>query len=376
MRKLLLPLSILILSCASVTHAQDRLISPYDVSAARKKWPASLVAPVASVKCTALVSPVIDFNIESRYDSSDPTASTVDPAQEAAYDALVAPVQLFSSRVAKAADQFVLSQNLNKSYADCALAHLYSWANASALLGDLNNVGFLVTSSAVASASAAYLKIKSAYPSATATSSELAKLKVIRTWLRNQGESLSTHYANVAGKTGLNNQRYTSGMAIGLASIATQNHDHFAAAMKSLHVGLNAINTTNGFLPLELARGSRALSYHFVAAGPMAIMMELASFNGEVITAKDRTQMSRLVNFIYKSYKDPTSMRAFEPTLPAQEMGFECNDFAFLEVNAYTTAKTGTPNATLLNFVRKQRASCGDLYSSPFGGDLSFLFGL
>lgn len=357
-------------------HAQDRLLSPYDVSAARKRNPTKFASPVASVKCTALVTPVIDFNVESRYDKSDPTASTVDPALEAAYDAVAIPVQTFSSRVGKAADQYVLSQNLNKSYADCAMEHLYAWAKEGALLGTLNNVGFLVTSSAVASAAAAYLKIKPAYPSATATATELEKLKVIRTWFRNQGASLSVHYETVAGKTALNNQRYTSGMAIGLAAVVTQNRDHFTSAMKSLHVGLDQIDAVNGYLPLELARGTRALSYHFVAAGPLTILMELASMNGEVITDKEKNKMSKLMNFVYKSYKDPASMNAYLSTLPVQETGFQCDDFAFYEVNAYTTAKTGTPNATLLGFVRKQRAACGDLYVSSFGGDLSFLFGL
>lgn len=358
---------------ALAAETPERLVSPYLVKEARAKLAATAKEP--STKCTALVEPVSSFVMASRYDKSDSTASTVDAAAEAAYNAAVAPIQIFGSRVGKAGDAYALSKSANKALATCALNHLYHWANANALLGELNNVGFLVASTAVSSAAAAYLKISAAYPSKSATADELAKLKRIRTWLRDQGLNLAQHFETVAGKTGVNNQRYTSGMAIGLTAIATQNQDLFAAAMRSLRVGLNEIQA-DGYLPLELARGTRALSYHFVAVAPLVLLMEMAVVNKEAsITSKDRQKLSKLVNFIYKSYKDPSLMLAFEPSLPEQEQGFECNDFAFLEVHLSTSAKFGTPNATLLGFIKKQRASCGDLYVSAFGGDLTYLFG-
>jgi poly(beta-D-mannuronate) lyase len=359
---------------AQAADTIERLVSPYLVKEARAQL--AVTAKEPSTNCTALVPPVSSFVMESRYDKSDSTASTVDPAAEAAYNAAVAPIQTFGSRVGKAGDAYALSKSANKAVAACALNHLYSWANANALLGELNNVGFLVTSTAVSSAAAAYLKISSAYPSKTATADELAKLKRIRTWLRDQGLNLAQHFETVVGKTGVNNQRYTSGMAIGLTAIATQNYDLFAAAMRSLRVGLNEIQP-DGYLPLELARGTRALSYHFVAVAPLVLLMEMAVINNEPsITIKDRQKLSKLVNFIYKSYKDPSLMLTYAPSLPTQEQGFACNDFAFLEVHLATAAKVDTPNATLLSFVKKQRASCGDLYVSSLGGDMTYLFGL
>lgn len=371
---IVIAVSTLTLSLAAQAAETERLISPYLVKEARAKLPASAKEP--STKCTALVEPVSSFVMLSRYDKSDSTASTVDPAAEAAYNKAVAPIQTFGSRVGKAGDAYALSKSANKTVAACALNHLYHWASANALLGELNNVGFLVTSTAVSSAAAAYLKISSAYPSKTATVEELAKLKRIRTWLRDQGLNLAQHFETVAGKTGVNNQRYTSGMAIGLTAIATQNYDLFAAAMRSLRVGLNEIQN-DGYLPLEIARGTRALSYHFVAVAPLILLMEMAVVNNEPsITVKDRQKLSKLVNFVYKSYKDPKLMLTYEPSLPAQEQGFECNDFAFLEVHLATAAKVDTPNATLLSFVKKQRAACGNLYVSAFGGDMTHLFGL
>lgn len=365
--------SLIFTSPAFAADVTTRLISPYLVKEARAKLANTAKEP--STNCTALVEPVSSFVMVSRYDKSDPTASTIDAAAEAAYNAAVAPIQTFGSRVGKAGDAYALSKSANKMLATCALNHLYHWANANALLGELNNVGFLVTSTAVSSAAAAYLKISSAYPSKTATNSELEKLKRIRTWLRDQGLNLAQHFETVAGKTGVNNQRYTSGMAIGLTAIATQNHDLFAAAMRSLRVGLSEIQA-DGYLPLELARGTRALSYHFVAVAPLVLLMEMAAVNNETsITSKDHQKLTKLVNFIYKSYKDPSLMLVFEPSLPEQEQGFECNDFAFLEVHLSTSAKVGTQNATLLSFIKKQRVSCGDLYVSALGGNLTYLFG-
>lgn len=360
-------LSTVFFSTSFAVDPSVRLLSPFVITK-------SAVAISLPSKCTALVAPVSSFTAQSRYDTSDPTRSEVDPALEAAYDAAVAPIQTFGSRVAKAADQY--SQSRAKFFADCALAHLYSWAQANALLGELNNVGFLVTSTAVASAGSAYLKIAAAYPSKTATADELAKLKRVRLWLRDQGVRLANHFETVSGNTQLNNQRYTSGMAVGFAAIAVQNYDLFAAAMKSLHVGLDQIQP-DGYLPLELARGSRALSYHFVAVEPLVMLMEIASVNNEsTITLKDRSKLVKLVNFVYKGYKDPSLLLAYNPSLPAQETGFACNDFAFMEVHLATTAKQGTANLTLLNFIKKQRAACGDLYVSPMGGDMTYIFGI
>ena len=367
-------LAILLFALTPELYAQSRLISPFKVIEKRDALVQTGVTKTVRYTCPALISPVVSFTAGSRYVAGDPTHSIVNESAEAAYSEAADPVRDFQFAVVKASDAYAMSTTKPQAHLQCALSHMYHWASADALLGERSLTGYMLSSSSVIAVASAYLKIQDAYTSKTATAEELEKMKVIRSWLRKQALSIADYFSNVGGNTSQGNLRYSAGLAVALSSIITQKSDSFAWAMDTLRIGLSHIQP-EGYLPIELSRGSRALSYHFVATAPLVMLFEIGHLNGAYFSEKDLGKVDHLINFIYKSYKDPNFMLSIDPSLPTQMMNFSCSEFSFFEIYQYRASILGRSRSIIDRFISQKRTECGDLYQTTLGGNMTYFFG-
>ena len=71
-----------------------------------------------------------------------------------------------------------------------------------------------------------------------------------------------------------NNHEYWSALGVGAAAIVAQNQVLMTWAMDTYNQAMSEISN-DGYLPLEIARGTRANTYHLFAAGALVSLASL-----------------------------------------------------------------------------------------------------
>jgi poly(beta-D-mannuronate) lyase len=119
------------------------------------------------------------------------------------------------------------------------------------------------------------------------------KLKILN-WLKKIADLTIIHSDKHLGAR--NNHYYWEGLAVGAVGALTHEQKYqdwskniFMFAMKQI--------VDDGSLPLELARGQRALAYHAFAAAPLVLIASIYNLRS--------SQLSRLVDFTFRNLIDP-----------------------------------------------------------------------
>ncbi len=258
------------------------LISPWDVTP-RTPTDAAFAAPAPS-RFGA------DLSAEGYY--TDAKHSVVDPARQKTYldatakarreaEAIVAAADAFQATASRAAARFAI-EGLAHAAEDRYLAGTMKGRQAEYIRG------WLVGAMAIA-----YLKVR---PSGFVTADERAS---IAGWLVGVAVSEEAFLGKAQ-----NNHRYWGGLGVMAEGIAGDRRDLFDWGIASAQVGLRQV-APDGTLPLEMARGAKALHYHFFAAAPLVEIEALAQPNGVDLTASGA--LDRLVRTTIAAYNDPSA---------------------------------------------------------------------
>jgi poly(beta-D-mannuronate) lyase len=264
------------------------LVSPIDVEARRTLVGRSL----GEAACPAVVAPVHDILAQSFY--TDPQRSIVDPARLAARDKAVKPLHDFSEGIARLADRWVEAHPPQPEAATCALAWLDAWARKDAMLGEITNQGGYERKWTFGGIALAYLKIRDAPGLDPA-----AKARV-EAWL---GRLTAAVSKDISDK--INNHLYWAALAVAASAVATDDRAAFAWAMDKYRFALTQI-APDGTLPLELARGQRALHYHLFAVTPLVMLAEIGAANGLDLYGERDGALGRLVSVVLAGLANPT----------------------------------------------------------------------
>ena len=105
--------------------------------------------------------------------------------------------------------------------------------------------------------------------------------ETISAWLQSIGKQTIGYYEEHK-KSGpgdrQNNHLYWAGVELAAIGVAADNPKDFAWAMDTYNTGVDKIQP-DGTLPLEMARGSRALHYHLYALAPLILLAEFGEAN-------------------------------------------------------------------------------------------------
>jgi poly(beta-D-mannuronate) lyase len=148
----------------------------------------------------------------------------------------------------------------------------------------------------------AYLKVEGA---GLATPEQNRK---IAEWMHGVGQQTRAYYdahKQISHGDAQNNHLYWAGVELAAISIVAQNQSDFDWAIAAYDNGVNQI-MPNGELPLEMARGQRALHYHLYALAPLALLAELGEVNQIDLYARANGAIHRLVNFSVNGLVDPS----------------------------------------------------------------------
>jgi poly(beta-D-mannuronate) lyase len=101
-----------------------------------------------------------------------------------------------------------------------------------------------------------------------------------------------------------NNHLYWAGVELAAIGVAANDRKDFDWAMATYDNGVDQIQS-DGSLPLEMARGVRALHYHLYALAPLVLLAEFGEANHLNPYAYANGAIHRLVNFSVAGVRDP-----------------------------------------------------------------------
>ena len=268
----------------------------------RSPWDGkSVTITDAAFACPAMAHIAPDLVTDGFYRLDDPTHSIIDPVRQEAYRKSSDGVKNVGMAIVKAADEYRTTGS--RKAAQCAMAQILTLAQEHSLAGKMSsNQAYYVQGWVVGAIAVAYLKIREtglATPQQTET---------IANWMHSVGEQTIGYYdahKRVGHGDSQNNHLYWAGVELAAIGVAANNRKDFDWAMSTYDNGVDQIQP-DGALPLEMARGGRALHYHLYALAPLVLLAEFGEANHLDLYAHANGAIHRLVNFSVAGLQDPT----------------------------------------------------------------------
>lgn len=275
---------------AQAIHA-DSLRSPWDAH------PVKLTD--APYTCPAVPQLPADLTTDGFYRTDDPTHSIVDPARMAAYNASSGPVKREGMDVVAAADAFRTTGS--RQAADCVRTHILTLAQQNSIAGKMSsNQAYYVQGWIAGAIAIGYLKTRNAAPLTP------DQTRLVGDWLHRIGAQTEHYYDGKRdhGDKG-NNHLYWAGVQLAAIGIVANRRDDFDWGIGTYDSGVNQIRP-DGTLPLEMARGSKALHYHLYAIAPLVLLAEFGEANGQDLYAHANGAIHRLIKVSIAGIADPS----------------------------------------------------------------------
>jgi poly(beta-D-mannuronate) lyase len=244
----------------------------------------ALIASTASAfaACPPAPPPVRDLSLVRFYEDS--AGSIVEPTRMEEHKAQTAPLVEYIGFITKQADKAYGQTSAAADTAACGLSWIKAWADGGAYLGTMDGKQAEAQRKwDLAGTALAYLKLKRWASADDRTA--------IEPWLIKVADAARAHFDDPSVKR--NNHWYWLGLALGAVGIATDSDKHWQMA-KAIMTDASRDITSDGTLPLEMARQARALHYHAFALMPLIALAELGASRGEDFYALGDGALHRL----------------------------------------------------------------------------------
>lgn len=278
------------------------LVSAAFTGCAARAWePATLypalltMTPIADsgrFACPAAPPAIVDIQTVSKYGEKAGklnNSTIVDPESEAEYTADIAPIKAYVKFIVKRADSYIDGKKTANAEARCALDWLDAWAKGGAFLGQINRQGQSVRKWELGSFATTYLKVQSA-------SDDEAQKARIRKWISDIAykakEDFSTHTELRSRRS---NHLYWAAWGVLSAGLATGDKTLFDWGIDRYRFAIDQIRD-DGSLDLEMARRTKAASYHMFALVPLIMIAEAGETNGIALYAERGNRLQKLID--------------------------------------------------------------------------------
>lgn len=345
----------ILLNIVSTATLAAELRSPFDV-AARRDLRGS---PLTSFTCATPPLPVRDLRFSGYYADRGSGSSVVDAKAEAAYRDATKSINVYENGLTQTSDRYVASKPADQRPAACVLDWLALWAEADAMLGEASQQGGYVRKWGLAPVSASYLKIRDE------PALDPVKKQTVERWIARWARVVRDDYTPTKSESRRNNHVYWAAWSVGLAAVVLDDRGLFDWSLEKARLGLNQI-ASDGTLPLEMARKTRAYHYHAFAAAPLVMVAELAARNDVDLYAEDDRALTRLVSRVIIGFSDDSFFVAATGQKQDRSGSSKGPHVAWLEPYY---ARTGDPQVvTILRKFRPMR-------ERRLGGDMTLLYG-
>jgi poly(beta-D-mannuronate) lyase len=268
----------------------------------RSPWDGKTVTATDAVyACPAIAHIAPDLVTDGFYRLDDPTHSIIDPVRQEAYRKSSDGVKNVGMAIVKAADDYRTSGS--RMAAQCAITQILALAQEHSLAGKMSsNQAYYVQGWVVGAIAIAYLKTRD---TGVATPDQT---QIIAKWMQSVGDQTIAYYdghKRSGTGDGQNNHLYWAGVELAAIGVAADNRKDFDWAMATYDNGVNQIQP-DGTLPLEMARGGRALHYHLYALAPLVLLAEFGEANHLDLYTHANGALHRLVKKSVDGLHDPT----------------------------------------------------------------------
>jgi poly(beta-D-mannuronate) lyase len=270
------------LACGAV-HAQEALRSPWDASPERPT-PGGYSCPKPGA---------LPRDIEASSFYSDSKHSVIDQKKYDAYNTARKQYEDVTREVARAADKY--QQNGNREAAECVLNLLDDQARNSAMTGSMSsNQAYYVQNWTLGALAIDWLKVRSADPGTP------EQRQAAIDWMKQVAGQTRAYFTERHAKgtnDGTNNHYYWAGLAVMAAAVSGNDRASYDWAKGTFEEAASRV-APDGTLPLEMARGQRALHYHIFAITPMVMLAEFGEANGDDLYAAHGHAVEKLATRI------------------------------------------------------------------------------
>ena len=273
---------------------------PCAAQAIRSPWDGHPVALTDTPEaCPAIPAVPADLTTDGFYRTDDPTHSIVDPRRMAAYTASSGPPKTAAAAIVKEADTFRTTGS--RAAAACTIALLGQMAQSNALAGHMSSGQAYYVQGWLAGAMAiAFLKVRETGLATPQQTHDIAA------WLNRLGASTRNWYdAALARKPEGNNHLYWAGVQLCATAAVANDRKDLDWCFAAYRNGIRQIQP-DGTLPLEMARGTRALHYHLYALAPLVLIAEFGQDNGVPLYPEGHDALARLVKTSIDGVGDPS----------------------------------------------------------------------
>ncbi|UZE96304.1 mannuronate-specific alginate lyase [Alkalimarinus alittae] len=236
----------------------------------------------------------------SKYEGSDSSRDELSADAESRYQEATSDItHLEKSSVQLAEDYLQGKPGIASRH--CLISWLETWAQAGALLSDdHNHTGKSVRKWALGTVASSYFLVKAPE---NAPEIEAKKRKTIEDWLAQVAQKVVIDWSN-RPESKRNNHDYWAAWSVMITSVVLNRQDLFDWANNGLSEGLAQVDS-EGFLPNELKRSTRALSYHNYAIQPLVMLSAFSEANHNELKTSERLALIKLVTLTVKSLANP-----------------------------------------------------------------------
>ena len=312
--------------------------------------------------CTPAPAPyVAELKFPSKYEGSDKARDDLNPKAYARYKAATAGINDFEKQVSAMVADYLAGGD--PATLRCAVDWLAAWARAGALEKPTpDHTGKAVRKWALGSIAAAWVRLKFSKSKPLGAMPEQAH--DIEAWLERLGKRVVDDWRDQPLEK-INNHEYWAAWAVMATAVAVDRRDWFDWSVEQYRIAARQVDR-DGFLPNELKRDTRALSYHNYALGPLAMIAAFARANGVDLRGENGGALDRLAKRVLAGIDDP---RAFQArTGHKQELAElqEASKFAWMEPYCWLNRCDGA--------VAKRVVSLRPIKAYRLGGNLTDLF--
>lgn len=225
-------------------------------------------------------------------------------------------------------------------------------------MGTANMTGKAVRKWALAAIGFNRLKVTDACPLSS------AEREIIDQWMQRLARQVIAENEDIPAAR-INNHYYWAAAAVGATGIALDDRDLFEWSMQAYRRSVREIDQ-EGLLPRELARRTRALSYHAYALQPLVMLAEMGRVNGIDLYAEEDCALCRLIRRVVDGIEDPAYFERQTGARQEQEHGKEGNALTWIPL--LTQACPGDAR------LRKLGSQYQPFVGRRLGGDLTDLF--
>jgi poly(beta-D-mannuronate) lyase len=278
------------------------VLSAAPVKPLRSPWDEkSVTISQAPYVCPAIAHITPDLVTDGFYRLDDPTHSIIDPVRQEAYRKSSDPVKAVGMQIVKAADDYRTTGS--RAAAACAMAQILTLAKENSLAGKMSSSqAYYVQGWVVGAVAVAYLKIRDTGIAAP------DQVRTIAKWMQSVGDQTIAYYdghKRAGHGDSQNNHLYWAGVELAAIGVAADDRKDFDWAVAAYDNGVDQIRA-DGTLPLEMARGGRALHYHLYALAPLVLIAEFGEANHIDLYAHANGAIHRLVKVSVAGLHDPT----------------------------------------------------------------------